>query len=96
MAGSAVLDGLIDVAAADQDFKGADWELLTLYVVPTKTDHVRLIVAEHLAGHIPWVIRLRGLMPLWFHHMKTFDVTDGDSVILVKQVCEAPDMHPAS
>lgn len=54
MAGSAVLDGLIDVAAADQDFKGADWELLTLYVVPTKTDHVRVIVAEHLAGHIPW------------------------------------------
>ena len=64
--------------------------------MPTKPGHVRLIVRNHLcARKLPLGARLMGLMPQWVHHMKAADVSDGDSVILVRQVGPFPG-RPAS
>ena len=55
--------------------------------MPTKPGHVRLIVRNHMSTpSTPLAFRLMGLAPQWFHHMNAFDVTDGDSVLLVRQV----------
>ncbi len=64
-----------------------DWELLSIYCVPSKPGHVRLIVRNHMSTpKTPLIFRLMAFAPQWFHHLSAFDVTDGDSVLLVRQV----------
>ena len=70
-----------------QDFRGADWELLSINCVPTEPGHVRLILRTHMSTPAaPLALRLMGLVPQWLNHLKAFDVTDGDSVLLIRQV----------
>ena len=48
-----------------QDFKGADFELLNIYCVPTKPGYVRLIVRSFLGGPagLPLGLRIAGASP---------------------------------
>ena len=80
-----------------QDFKGADWELLEIHVVPTEPGHVRLLVRILMAGHkLPLLPRmLCKLLPVWASHLRGMDITDGDTVLLNQQarhsLCSAQD-----
>ena len=71
----------------EQDFPGADWELLDIHTVPTKPGYVRLLVRIMMAGHsIPLVPRLASkLLPKWAAHLGAMDITDGDTVLLSEQ-----------
>ena len=73
--------------AGSQDFKGADWELLEIHVVPTEPGHVRLLVRILMAGHkLPLLPRmLSKLLPVWASHLRGMDITDGDTVLLNQQ-----------
>jgi hypothetical protein len=76
-----------------QDFgKGADFDLLNIYCIPTKPGHVRLIVRDFLAvpGGPPLGLRIAGLMPQWFHDLQGLDITDGDTVLLNRQASRVP------